>query len=75
MHPGSRHGHAAVSIRPNQNGTENMSDVNVDDLGPVDYLVVEFPAGTSNFDGSMAAELSTLVDKGIIHMRTDDRQM
>ena len=28
-----------------------MSDVTIDQLGPVDYLVVEFPANTSYFTG------------------------
>ena len=40
----------------------------VDVLGPVDYLVVEFPAGTSNFTGEMAAELLALVDSGTIRV-------
>jgi hypothetical protein len=26
-----------------------MTDTSLDDLGPVDYLVVEFPAGASNY--------------------------
>ena len=34
-----------------------MTDVSLDELGPVDYLVVEFPAGASNFTGEMAKEL------------------
>jgi hypothetical protein len=45
-----------------------MSDTNVDELGPVDYLVVEFPAGRSNFTGEMAAELASLVDTGTIRV-------
>ena len=40
----------------------------LDELGPVDYLVVEFPAGASNFTGEMAAELVRLVDAGIIRV-------
>ena len=36
----------------------------LDELGPVDYVVVEFPAGASNFTGEMAAELVALVDAG-----------
>jgi hypothetical protein len=28
-----------------------MTDRSLDELGPVDYLVVEFPAGASNFTG------------------------
>ena len=45
-----------------------MTDTSLDDLGPVDYLVVEFPAGTSNFTGEMAAELLALVDSGTIRV-------
>ena len=45
-----------------------MTDTSLDELGPVDYLVVEFPAGTSNFNGEMAAELVTLVDSGTIRV-------
>ena len=45
-----------------------MQDTSLDDLGPVDYLVVEFPAGASNFTGEMAAELLALVDSGTIRV-------
>ncbi len=46
-----------------------MSDeVSLDELGPVDYLVVEFPAGASNFTGEMVEELLTLVKSGIIRI-------
>jgi hypothetical protein len=45
-----------------------MTNVSLDELGPVDYLVVEFPAGESNFTGEMAAELRALVDSGIIRV-------
>ena len=45
-----------------------MTDVLLDELGPVDYLVVEFPAGASNFTGQMAAELLSLVDRGLIRV-------
>ena len=45
-----------------------MTDASLDDLGPVDYLVVEFPAGASNFTGEMAAELLALVDSGTIRV-------
>jgi hypothetical protein len=45
-----------------------MTDTSLDDLGPVDYLVVEFPAGASNFTGEMAAELLALVDSGTIRV-------
>lgn len=45
-----------------------MSATEIDELGPVDYLVVEFPAGTSNFSGEMAAELASLVESGTIRV-------
>ncbi len=45
-----------------------MSDASPDELGPVDYVVVEFPAGQSNFDGEMITELVALVDAGIIRV-------
>jgi Family of unknown function (DUF6325) len=40
----------------------------LDQLGPVDYLVVEFPAEASNFTGEMAKELLALVDSGTIRV-------
>jgi Family of unknown function (DUF6325) len=46
-------------------GTE---DTGVDELGPVDYLVVEFPPGAQNFNGEMAAELVRLSDAGTIRV-------
>jgi hypothetical protein len=45
-----------------------MSDASLDQLGPVDYLVVEFPVGASNFTGEMATELVALVDAGTIRV-------
>ncbi len=39
-----------------------MTDINVDELGPVDYLVVGFPAEKANFSGAMASELKALID-------------
>jgi hypothetical protein len=45
-----------------------MSERSLDELGPVDYMVVEFPAGASNFTGEMAAELLALVDAGTIRV-------
>src|SRR6476660_3341964 len=40
----------------------------LDDLGPVDYLIVEFPAGAQNFTGEGAAELLRLHDAGTIRI-------
>jgi Family of unknown function (DUF6325) len=45
-----------------------MTETSLDQLGPVDYVVVEFPAGASNFTGEMAAELVALVDSGTIRL-------
>jgi hypothetical protein len=45
-----------------------MTDAALDELGPVDYLIVEFPAGASNFTGEMAKELLALVDAGTIRV-------
>jgi len=45
-----------------------MNESEVDELGPVDYLVVEFPADRANFSGEMAAELSSLVNRGTVRV-------
>jgi Family of unknown function (DUF6325) len=58
-------------VAPARLGPENgmmMTEVSLDELGPVDYLVVEFPAGASSFTGEMAAELRALVDSGTIRV-------
>ncbi|MEZ5122401.1 MAG: hypothetical protein R2736_12635 [Solirubrobacterales bacterium] len=41
-----------------------MEASELDVLGPVDYLVVEFPADRANFSGEIAGELTSLVDRG-----------
>ena len=45
-----------------------MSEEDVDELGPVDYLVVEFPADQANFSGEMASELSAIVKAGTVRV-------
>jgi Family of unknown function (DUF6325) len=40
----------------------------LDDLGPIDYLVIEFPAGQSNFTGEAADQLLKLHDAGTIRV-------
>jgi hypothetical protein len=45
-----------------------MTDTPLDELGPVDYVIVEFPAGTSHFTGEMADALIKLVDAGTIRI-------
>ena len=39
-----------------------MSDRSIDELGPVDFLIVEFPPGQQHFTGEGAAELLRLHD-------------
>ena len=43
-------------------------EVAVDELGPVDYLIIEFPADAQNFTGEMAAEVVRLSDTGTIRV-------
>ena len=45
-----------------------MADINADELGPVDYLVVRFPADNANFSGEMVSELKTLIDSNTIRV-------
>ena len=45
-----------------------MEGKNLDVLGPVDYLVVEFPRDKANFSGEMAAELTALVDRELVRV-------
>ena len=43
-------------------------NTDLDSLGPVDYVIVEFPAGASSFTGEMSKELLALVDAGTIRV-------
>jgi hypothetical protein len=45
-----------------------MTDAALDELGPVDFVIVEFPAGAANFTGEMAEELMALVSAGTIRV-------
>ncbi len=45
-----------------------MSDDTLDELGPVDYLVVEFPPGEQHFTGELARELVSLVDAEVVRL-------
>ena len=45
-----------------------MAERTLDELGPVDYVIVEFPAGAQNFTGEGAYELLRLHDAGIIRI-------
>jgi len=43
-------------------------DADLDTMGPVDYLVIEFPAGRQSFTGEMAVALISLSDSGTIRI-------
>ena len=45
-----------------------MTDESLDELGPIDYVIIEFPAGKANFTGEMVEELLKLVDGGTIRV-------
>jgi hypothetical protein len=45
-----------------------MAELDVDQLGPVDYMVVGFPAGKADFSGAMAEELKKLMDGGTVRV-------
>ena len=47
---------------------DEVTETSLDELGPVDYIVVEFPAGASNFTGEMAKELLALIESGTIRV-------
>ena len=49
-------------------GDTMTPEASLDELGPVDYVIVEFPAGAGNFTGEMAKELLALVDAGTIRV-------
>ena len=45
-----------------------MPDINFDEIGPVDYVVVGFPADKANFSGEMATELKALIETGTVRV-------
>ncbi|MGZ4704713.1 MAG: DUF6325 family protein [Acidimicrobiales bacterium] len=45
-----------------------MTDTSLDELGPLDYVIVEFPEGRANFTGEMVEELVALVEAGTIRV-------
>ena len=50
-----------------EEGTE-LSNSELDQIGPIDYLVVGFPAGESTFTGEALGEIANLVNAGIIRV-------
>lgn len=47
---------------------ERMNDEILEELGPIDFLVVEFPVDKADFSGAMAAELKKLVEAGSVRV-------
>jgi hypothetical protein len=46
--------------------SEDSVDKELDELGPIDYIVVEFPG--TQFDGTIAPALDDLVDRGLVRV-------
>ncbi len=57
-----------MTTTPTELTSAGEDEQDLDLLGPVDYIIVEFPAGASNFTGEMAKELLALVDSGTIRV-------
>src|ERR1700733_6618805 len=72
--PGSQQPLAVASVRargcrPGRDRRRaHMADIDIDQLGPVDYMVVGFPADKANFSGAMADELKKLMNSGAIRV-------
>src|SRR4249919_645110 len=49
-----------------ESGGIGMAETDLDELGPIDYLVVEFPG--SKFNGKIGPALVDLVDRGVIRV-------
>ena len=47
---------------------DDYPDTTTEELGPVDYLVLEFPAGEQHFSGEVAEELAKLSESGVIRV-------
>jgi hypothetical protein len=45
-----------------------MAEINLDQLGPVEYVVVGFPADKADFSGAMADELTKLMDSATVRV-------
>jgi Family of unknown function (DUF6325) len=45
-----------------------MSENVIDELGPIDYVVIQFPKDQANFTGAAMDQLKALVDGGIVRV-------
>ena len=58
----------ASDVENTERKVHAMSPNEIDELGPVDYLIIEFPEGTQNFTGEMGAELAALADTELVRV-------
>ena len=65
---GDDHPKKVGSLRDGSYEHQDMTELDINELGPIDYLVVEFPPGTSNFTGEMASEIGRLVDGKLVRV-------
>lgn len=49
-------------------GRVTMLELADEELGPIDYMVVELPPGSRRFEGAMARELASLVEAELIRV-------
>src|SRR5436305_7534130 len=49
-------------------GGATMQNIDVDQLGPVDYLVIEFPGEEANLSNVIAAELTALTETDTVRV-------
>jgi hypothetical protein len=49
-----------------QEGVRMEDNIEIDELGPVDWIVIEFPG--SKFNGEIAPALTDLVDRGLVRV-------
>ena len=51
-----------------ETGGEGVNEQDIDEVGPIDFIVVEFPEERAEFSGEMASELLSLVDRGAVRV-------
>src|SRR6188472_397463 len=63
--PGHRSDHTSEE-GDGQVDEDHVGESGIDELGPVDWIVVEFPG--SQFNGEIAPALQDLVDRGLVRV-------
>lgn len=62
-----RSGRSGEDRRASETGGQLVSET-VEQLGPIDYAVIELPAGAHHFSGAVARELASLADAELIRV-------